>query len=62
MKRADASGAALAAIIGDDEAAAREITLKTLRAETEQRRVPFDQLAEEIGKLLFEWEDENGGI
>ena len=62
MKRADASGAALAVIIGDDEAAASEVTLKPLRQETEQRRVAFDQLAEAIGELLFEWEDENGGI
>lgn len=62
MKRADASGAELAAIIGDDEAAAGEITLKALRAEIEQRRVAFDQLAEAIGELLFEWEDENGSL
>jgi len=62
MKRADASGAALAAIIGDDEAAANEVTLKPLREASEQRRVAFDQLAEAIGALLFEWEDENGGI
>jgi len=62
MKRADASGAALAAIVGDDEAAASEITLKPLRQAAQQRRVAFDQLAEAIGELLFEWEDEDGGI
>ncbi len=62
MKRADASGAELAVIIGDIEAAANEVSLKPLRATAEQRRVPFDQLAEAIGELLFEEEDEDGGI
>ncbi len=66
MKRADASGAQLAAIIGDDEAAASEVTLKVLREadgqRSEQRRVAFDQLAEVIGSVLFDWEDEDGGI
>lgn len=63
MKRADASGAALAVIIGDIEAAANEVSLKPLRDESQQqRRVAFDQLAEAIGELLFEEEDEDGGI
>ena len=66
MKRADASGATLAAIIGDNEAAANEVSLKPLRDgfgnEQEQRRVAFDQLAEAIGELLFHWEDEHGGV
>ena len=62
MKRADASGAALAVIIGDDEAAAGEATLKPLRAATEQRRVAVDQLADAIGELIFEWEDEDGSL
>ncbi|MFA7269566.1 MAG: histidine--tRNA ligase [Sterolibacterium sp.] len=62
MKRADGSGAMLALIIGDDEAAAEEVTLKPLREASEQRRVAYDQLAEAIGELLFEWEDENGGL
>ncbi|MFA6313007.1 MAG: histidine--tRNA ligase [Sterolibacterium sp.] len=62
MKRADASGATLAVIIGDDEAAANEISLKTLREVSEQQRVAYDQLAEAIGELLFDWEDENGGL
>jgi len=62
MKRADASGAMLAVIIGDDEAAANEVSLKTLRQESAQQRVTYDQLAEAIGELLFDWEDENGGI
>ncbi len=38
MKKADASGARFALIIGDDEAAANLITLKALRETTEQTR------------------------
>jgi histidyl-tRNA synthetase len=52
MKKADASGAAFAAIIGDDEAGAGEVTLKALRAEggrsNEQKRVGVDRLADGI--------------
>jgi histidyl-tRNA synthetase len=39
MKKADASGARFAVIIGDDEAAAGEVTLKPLRGGGEQSRV-----------------------
>jgi len=46
MKKADASGARHAIIIGDDEAAAGEVTVKPLRAQGEQRRVPLGQAAE----------------
>ena len=53
MKRANASGAALALIIGDDEAAAGEVSLKPLREEIAQQRVPIERLHEAIGKLLF---------
>lgn len=62
MKRADASGATLAVIIGGDEAAANEVSLKTLREVSEQQRVAYDQLAEAIGELLYDWDDENGGL
>jgi histidyl-tRNA synthetase len=61
MKRADASGAALAVIIGDDEARAGEATVKALREAGEQKRVAFEQLTDEIGNLLF-GEEENGSI
>ena len=55
MKRADASGATLAAIIGDDEAAAQEVTLKPLRDPAQvQRRVAFEQLTAMVGELLFD--------
>jgi len=55
MKRADASGALLAAIIGDDEAAAEEVSIKPLRDQTqEQRRVALEQLTTTVGELLFD--------
>ena len=62
MKRADGSGAALAAIIGDDEATANQVTLKPLRDEGEQRRVAFDELADTVGAWLYEWDDEDGDL
>jgi histidyl-tRNA synthetase len=46
MKKADASGARHAIIIGDDEAAVGEVAVKPLRAQGEQRRVPVDLAAE----------------
>ena len=39
MKKADASRARYAVIVGDDEAAAQQVTLKPLRDTTEQTRV-----------------------
>lgn len=65
MKKADASGAAHAVIIGDDEAAAGEVTLKVLRASDEgdakghgpQKRVKLDALADVLTEELIEWED-----
>ena len=62
MKKADASGAMLAAIVGDDEAAAGQITLKPLRDEAEQRRVAFDELADAVGTWLYAWEDDDGNL
>jgi histidyl-tRNA synthetase len=53
MKRADATGAILAAIIGDDEAQANEVTVKPLREDAEQRRIGFDVLAESVGKWIL---------
>ncbi|WP_124950839.1 histidine--tRNA ligase [Sulfuriferula thiophila] len=43
MKKADASGAAFACIIGDDEAALEQISLKSLRATMEQTRCTTEQ-------------------
>jgi histidyl-tRNA synthetase len=58
MKKADASGAAFAVIIGDNEAEAGEVTLKPLRADDgrreEQKRVGVDFLADEIMNAFFD--------
>ena len=68
MKKADASGAHFAVIIGDDEAAAGEVTLKYLRetsadGETgRQQRVAVDRLGEEIMNALFEGEKTDGSL
>ena len=53
MKKADASGAALAVIIGEDEAANNEVSVKHLRQEREQVRVPRAALPESVTNLLF---------
>ncbi|HET7774502.1 MAG TPA: ATP phosphoribosyltransferase regulatory subunit, partial [Burkholderiaceae bacterium] len=45
MKKADASGARWALIIGETERDARSVSLKPLRQEGEQRLVSIDQLA-----------------
>ncbi|MEI7613483.1 MAG: ATP phosphoribosyltransferase regulatory subunit, partial [Betaproteobacteria bacterium] len=62
MKKADASGASFAVIIGDDEAHAGEVTLKHLRdldgMPSEQKRVSVDRIADEIMKSFLE-EDES---
>jgi histidyl-tRNA synthetase len=47
LKRADRSGARLAVIIGDDELAAGEVTIKPLRGQ-EQRRVGRSELAKAL--------------
>ena len=61
MKKADASGASFAVIIGDDEANAGEVTLKPLRStdgiQNEQKRVGVDHVADEIMSLFLERED-----
>ena len=66
MKKADGSGAALALIIGDEEAAARSVSIKRLRVGFEhaevQQRVGFDQLADSLGDILFPMEDDDGSL
>jgi histidyl-tRNA synthetase len=57
MKKADASGAALAVIIGEDEAASNEVSVKHLRQEREQKRISRDTLPDTINNLLFLEED-----
>jgi histidyl-tRNA synthetase len=60
MKKADASGAALAVIIGEDEAASNELSVKHLRQEREQLRVARDSLPDTVTNLLFLEEDQWG--
>jgi histidyl-tRNA synthetase len=65
MKKADASGASFAVIIGDDEANAGEVSLKPLRAsgdrsndqKREQKRVAVDRIADEIMNSFLDWEE-----
>ncbi|HCZ17521.1 MAG TPA: histidine--tRNA ligase, partial [Candidatus Accumulibacter sp.] len=61
MKKADASGAGFAVIIGDDEADAGEVTLKALRSTGEQpnqqKRVSVDRVADEIMSSILDWEE-----
>jgi histidyl-tRNA synthetase len=51
MKRADASGARLAVIIGDDEAAAGTVTIKHLREGGDQVAVPVRDIAARFAAL-----------
>jgi histidyl-tRNA synthetase len=48
LKRADRSGARLAVIIGEDELAAGEVTLKPLRGDRDQRRIRRTELDNEL--------------
>ncbi len=50
MKKADASGARFAVIIGDDEAAADRVSVKPLREDAQQVRVPIDEAVRLIKK------------
>jgi histidyl-tRNA synthetase len=50
MKKADASGARFAVIIGDDEAAAGVVSVKPLRESAEQARVSLDEAVDLIKK------------
>jgi histidyl-tRNA synthetase len=52
MKKADASGARLALIIGEDEVAAGMVSVKSLRAAGEQRRLPLAALNEHVAAPL----------
>jgi histidyl-tRNA synthetase len=50
MKKADASGAKFALVIGDDEAAAGTVAVKPLRAQGEQVAVPVGALASHLAQ------------
>lgn len=53
MKKADASGATYAAIIGDEEVSNNTVTLKSLRQEGAQWKVIADDLADDLGALVY---------
>ncbi|MHB8666099.1 MAG: histidine--tRNA ligase [Burkholderiales bacterium] len=57
MKKADASGAVLAVILGEDEAASGAASVKHLRREREQMRVARAELPDTVTSLLFLEED-----
>ena len=61
MKKADASGAPFALVIGDDEAATGEVTLKPMRG-GEQRRVSLDELASALAEQLFAVDGDDGSL
>ncbi|GAA3910662.1 histidine--tRNA ligase [Halomonas cibimaris] len=52
MKKADKSGAALALLLGEDECADQAATLKFLRDDREQQRLPQHELADALAALL----------
>ena len=58
MKRADASGAEVAVIVGDDETAAGEASVKPLRADRGQQRVPLDRLPAVLTDTIYAEESE----
>jgi histidyl-tRNA synthetase len=51
MKKADASGARFALVIGDDEAAAGTVAVKPLRTRGDQIAVPAAALAEHLARM-----------
>ena len=53
MRRANASGAQMAVIVGDDEAAAGAASVKPLRDERPQVRLPLDALPDGLSQLLY---------
>ncbi|MBS3934946.1 MAG: histidine--tRNA ligase, partial [Sulfuritalea sp.] len=53
FKRADASGAQLALVVGAEEAAQNAVTIKPLRVEAEQWRVPLGELPGVVGEWLY---------
>ena len=58
MKKADASGAAVAVIVGDEEARALEASIKPLRETLEQVRIRLDDLPEAVADILYPEESE----
>ncbi len=61
MKKADRSGAPLALIMGEDEAAAGQVTLKYLREDRSQETLPVEAAAERIQQQLRQGGSTCGG-
>lgn len=62
MKKADSSGAAMAVIIGEDEAAAGEVGLKPLRGPGAQQKLTIESLADAVAESLFPEDDDDGDL
>ncbi len=52
FKKADKSGAALAVVLGEDELAAAQVTVKPLRGDAQQQQVALASLADHINNTL----------
>ncbi|HJQ85273.1 MAG TPA: His/Gly/Thr/Pro-type tRNA ligase C-terminal domain-containing protein [Candidatus Binatia bacterium] len=52
LKRADKSGAELAVIVGEDEAARGAAAVKWLRRDAAQQEWPFDELPRRLAAVL----------
>ncbi len=52
FKKADKSGAALAVVLGEDELAAAQVTVKPLRGDAQQQQVALASLADHINNKL----------
>jgi histidyl-tRNA synthetase len=57
MKKADASRALLAVIVGDDEAASGQVSIKPLREERDQATVPVEMAPQWISDFLYSESD-----
>nr|BAL55398.1 histidyl-tRNA synthetase [uncultured beta proteobacterium] len=60
MKRADASGAEVAVILGESELASETATVKPLRRPGAQRQVPWAQLEEVVAQIQLGSEESDG--
>jgi histidyl-tRNA synthetase len=59
FKKADASGAAFAVIIGEDEVAQRKASVKSLRVEGQQVKVALSELPEYLMEQLGQGSEED---
>ena len=57
MKKADASGAAYAIVIGENEVTSASVALKPLRGDGEQQTLPAENLADALAERLYGNED-----